>query len=151
MKKPPPTTISVPPKKIKPASPVIRFRIEITGDQWKIVKRIRIPKMTLPKQPDRAPLNDKAYAGFWAEVTDKDGKFLYRVHKQNPLTGTKEVVDRKGKFVREPDTKETVILDLLIPEITGMEKVRFYSDTDRKGERLRDGSRMIHEMSIKES
>jgi hypothetical protein len=61
------------------------------------------------------------------------------------------VVDRKGKFVREPDTKETVILDLLIPEMAGMEKIRFYSDTNDKGERVLSGSRIIHEMSIKKS
>ena len=153
-KKPPPGNFQKVVNKIDPASPVIRLRIEITEGEWKIVKKIRIPRMTLPKQPDLPALKDKLPSGFWADLMDNKGKLLYRVFKNDPLSGTKEVVGKDGKFVREPMSKDSVIFDVLIPEFKDIDKLQFYTDTDPgkdfKGTRRLSSPYMIKEFSLKE-
>lgn len=139
--------------------PVIRFRIEIDGDNWKVLKQMRIPKMTLPKQPALPDDKGKGHAGFWAELVDDKNKLLYRVFKKNPLTDSREVVGEKGSFSRNTMTGQPVILDLLVPELKGMSKLRFFSDTgtgaaaDKKLKAAeRPGvARVIKEISVKAS
>jgi hypothetical protein len=152
-KKSPPDTFQKLNNKIEPATPVIRLRIEVADGNWNVIKQIRIPKMTLPKQPDLPILKDKPPSGFWAELIDSKGKLLYRVFKNNPLTGTKEVIDKKGKYVRESMSKDSVIFDVLIPEHKNMDKLRFYTDIDSnkdfKAGKRRNGSFIIKEISLK--
>lgn len=142
-------------RKADPGSPVIRLRIQIDGDNWKVLKQMRIEKMTLPKQPALPDDKGKGYAGFWAELVDDKNKMLYRVFKKNPLTTSREVIGEKGKLSANAGTTKPVILDLLVPEVKGMNKLRFFSDTspatDEKAFAKPGTARVIKEISLKES
>lgn len=113
-------------KKRKEPGPVVRVRIERKEGKWRIVKRIRVPEMTIPTSDD-LPRPDRAgrLAGFWFEAVDAKGNFLYRQVLREPPRGV-ELFEDDGTISRVRVETDEYNVDLLLPDLPEIETVHLF-------------------------
>lgn len=123
-------------KKRQEPGPVLRVRIERKKGNWRIVKRTRVPEMTIPASDD-LPRPDRGdrLAGFWFEAVDAKGNSLYRQVLREPPRGV-ELFEDDGTMSRVSVEIDKYSMDLLLPDLPEIEDVRlFLEEPDRIPER----------------
>lgn len=108
--------------------PVLRIRLERTKGRWKVAKRIRIPRKTLPASEHlpEAGANGRV-SGTWFEAVDADGAVVYRLSMREPRRGI-EVFHEDGGISRLDSRSDDYSTDLLIPDLPQIESVRVFSE-----------------------
>lgn len=103
--------------------PVMRVRVQYRDGRWQVIKRVRVPEMTVPaSQP---PPQGQRPTGFWFEAVDAQGRVLYRHRLRTPIRGV-EIFEEDGTIRRVDAEIEGYTQDLLVPLLPRLEKVRLY-------------------------
>lgn len=123
--------------KIKFPCPVLRVRIQIRKGEWEILKVIKIRSMTL-NQPAELPATRKGYgiSGFWVEAVDEKNRPLYRTVEANPFEKSVEQFDSDGTPYRVDVAEDEFLLEVLIPDLSKIRFLVFYSDITEDGKRM---------------
>lgn len=100
--------------------PVRRVTVRWDGSDWKIVKQIRVPSMTLPA-PDPLPAGEQS-RGFWIETSDVKGGIYHREVMPDPLLGM-EQFQEGGEITRMAHPPHDLTIELLVPEVPGVSEV----------------------------
>lgn len=107
---------------------VRRVRVHWKDGEWRIVKEVMIPQMTLPKSAELPETERQGVSGFWWEATDAEGRVLYRRSMPDPREPRMETVDRDGTFRNlGSGHRHEVVFDVLIPDLPEIQEVRFFA------------------------
>jgi len=117
---------------VKYPCPVRRVTIQWSGQEWKIVKQVLVPSMTLPA-PDPLPAGAQSL-GFWIEAADGQGGIYQREVMPDPLLGMEQFA-KGGEMTRLNHPPHDVALEILVPDIAGISEVHLVSN-----ERPREGA-----------
>ena len=123
-------------KKQQEPGPVLRVRIERKEGKWRVIKRIRVPEMTIPTSDD-LPRPDRSgrLAGFWFEAVDAKGHSLYRQILREPPRGV-ELFEDDGTISRVSVETDEYSVELLLPDLPEIGDVHlFLEEPDRIPER----------------
>ena len=117
--------------------PVLRIRVERKEGKWRVVKRIKVPEMTIPNSYDFPKLEKTGrLTGFWFEAIDDQSSFLYRQILREPPRGV-ELFEDDGTISRvSVEPPDEYIIDLLLPDLPEMEEIQlFLEDPEQIPER----------------
>ena len=113
-------------KKLQGPGPVLRVRVEGTSEGWRVLKRLRIPSMTVPPSFE-LPQSRRfgRHSGFWFEATDAKNRTVYRQLLPAPKRGV-EVFEADGAIRSLPAERDRIIADLLIPDLPEVKSIRLF-------------------------
>jgi hypothetical protein len=111
--------------------PVLRIRIGHRKNEWRVLKRIRIPEKVVPASNDPPRLGRSGrVAGFWFEAVDAQGKCLYRRVLREPPRGV-ELFEDDGTISRISAEPDEYSVDLLLPDLPEIENLRLFLEEPR--------------------
>jgi hypothetical protein len=110
---------------VKYPCPVRRVTIQWNGKEWKIVKQVLVPSMTLPA-PDPLPAEAQSL-GFWIEAADGKGGIYQREVMPDPLLGM-EQFGKGGEMTRLNHPPHDITIEILVPDMPGISEVHLVSN-----------------------
>jgi len=113
---------------------VLRVRVKREKGEWTVVKKIRVPEMTIPAS-DKLPRPGPSgrLSGLWFEAMDTKGEVVYRRILHAPQQAV-EIFEDDGSMTRVKAGTDEYSVDLLIPHLPGISEVRLFHERPEREE-----------------
>lgn len=122
---------------------VRRLRVRWREGTWEIERETLVPAMTLPLPAELPEGSPRGLAGLWYELTDSDGKALYRSIIPERLLAPAEVFHEDGTMSRPGPLPSNIVVDVLLPVVPEGDELRIFAGQSAAGRFLAADARAL--------